>query len=128
MINITCASCGVVFGLTEQYHASRQEYHDGFRCPNGHSNHYPRPKVTEEEKRIRDLERTIERRAQSYRTTQDTLEEWKRAARVCPICEERVTTAQYVETIRAKIAEHLRAEHGAKTRLRAIPQTTGVAQ
>jgi hypothetical protein len=122
MIAIECASCGVVFGITETYHARRREDHEGFRCPNGHSNIYPRPKVTPEQEQIAGLTKTIKRSAESYRELHVTLEDWKRAARVCPICEERVTTAQFIETIRAKVAEHLRDEHGAKQRLRAITE------
>lgn len=119
---VDCASCGVSFGITPNFESQRRHDHAKFYCPNGHVNVYPAPKVTEEQKQIKELERVIERRARSYRITQDTLEEWKRAARVCPICEERVTTAQYVETIRAKVAEHLRTEHGARARLRAITE------
>jgi hypothetical protein len=128
MIAIECASCGVVFGLTEGYHARRREDHEGFKCPNGHPNVYPKPKITEEQKKIRELEQTVERRAQRYRVTLDVLEDWKRAARVCPICETRVTTAQFIETIRAKVAEHLRDEHGARARLRSIAEKASVAQ
>lgn len=122
MIAIECASCGVVFGLTETYQARRREDHEGFRCPNGHSNVYPAPKITEEQKRIRELEKVLTRRAETYRATLDRELELMRALRVCPICEERVTKAQYVETIRAKVAEHLRDEHGARQRLRAITE------
>ncbi len=127
MISIECASCSVWFSVTEHFERRRREDHAQFFCPNGHSNIYPAPKVTEEQKQIRDLERVIERRAQSYRVTQEALEDWKREARKCPICEERVTTAQFVETIRAKVAEHLRDEHGARQRLRAISEKASVA-
>lgn len=122
MIEVSCAECGVKFGLTEHLHARRHEDHATFCCPNGHHNHYPRPKVTEEQKQIQQLEQIRTRDARHYQTLHSTLEEWKRAARICPICEERVTTAQYVETIRVKVAEHLRNEHGAKQRLRAITE------
>jgi hypothetical protein len=122
MITIECATCGVVFAVTDSYQARRREDHERFFCPNGHRNIYPQPKVTPEQQEIRDRQQTLDRRAQSYRTTLDTLEDWKKASRICPICEERVTTAHYVETIRSKIAEHLRSEHGAKTRLRAITE------
>jgi hypothetical protein len=109
MITIECATCGVVFAVTDSYQARRREDHERFFCPNGHRNIYPQPKVTPEQQEIRDLQQTLDRRAQSYRTTLDTLEDWKKASRICP-------------TIRSKIAEHLRSEHGAKTRLRAITE------
>lgn len=122
MIAIECANCSVVFSITEHYLQRRRQDHAEFYCPNGHTNVYPAPKVTAEQAEIRDLKKAMSRRAESYRTTLATLEDWKKAARVCPICEQRVTTAQFIETIRAKVAEHLRDEHGAKARLRAITE------
>lgn len=120
MNNIECASCSVTFSVTDHFESRRREDHANFYCPNGHVNYYPAPKVTPEQKKIGELEGAIERRSEKYRAVHDMLEFWKREARKCPICEERVTTAQFPETIRAKVAEHLRGEHGARQRLRAI--------
>ena len=122
MIHIECATCGVWFGITETYQARRREDHVDFHCPNGHLNVYAAPKITPEEEKIADLERALSRRAATYRAVLDREQDLMKALRICPICEQRVTKAQYVETIRAKVAEHLRDEHGARARLRAITE------
>lgn len=122
MLHIECATCGVWFGITEYYDGRRRDDHKDFYCPNGHTNVYLAPKVTVEQEKINELERVLERRAQTYRAVLDREQELMRAMRVCPICEQRVTKAQFVETIRAKVAEHLRSEHGARARLRAITE------
>lgn len=36
-----CASCSMVFGLTEKFQRARRNDHNTFYCPNGHSNYYP---------------------------------------------------------------------------------------
>jgi hypothetical protein len=122
VIAIACANCGVTFGITDTLNDLRRKDHDTFYCPNGHANHFPAPVETEEQKQIKQLERVAERRSESYRQLHVTLDDWKQAARICPICEERVTQAQFIETIRSKVAEHLRNEHGARARLRSITQ------
>ena len=45
-----CLTCGVPYGFTPEYRKRRQEDHKYFRCPNGHSQHYP-GKNTEEKLR-----------------------------------------------------------------------------
>lgn len=37
---IECASCGIPFGITEDFEERRRNNHTGFYCPNGHSNYY----------------------------------------------------------------------------------------
>jgi hypothetical protein len=37
MYVLTCASCGVVFGITSEYEAARREDARTFHCPNGHT-------------------------------------------------------------------------------------------
>ena len=38
---VTCSKCGIYFGLPENYQDSLRNSHDGFYCPNGHSQYYP---------------------------------------------------------------------------------------
>lgn len=52
---VTCAHCGVVYGLESQYEAKLRESHETFYCPNGHRQHFPAQ--TEKERRIAELER-----------------------------------------------------------------------
>ena len=59
MIPITCANCAVVFGLTEAMRDNRKEDHATFYCPNGHANHWPAPKQTEEQKQIAQLRENL---------------------------------------------------------------------
>lgn len=37
---LDCASCGITFGITTAFMERRREDHEGFYCPNGHSNAY----------------------------------------------------------------------------------------
>lgn len=118
-VDLNCASCGVVFGITAEYRDRRRIDHASFTCPNGHTNVFRGP--TEEEKQIEQLKRQWQDSAAIVRQRDLDVEDWRRALRVCPICEEVTTRAIYVETIRLKVAEHLRSEHGARQRLRALP-------
>lgn len=34
---VTCAQCGVIFGLNSTHEVKLRQSHDGFYCPNGHS-------------------------------------------------------------------------------------------
>lgn len=38
LTKIECASCGIPFGLSEDYASRRRQDHAGFMCPAGHSN------------------------------------------------------------------------------------------
>jgi hypothetical protein len=39
--------CGVIYGLSAEFHRQRQADHDSWRCPNGHTLWYPKPERTE---------------------------------------------------------------------------------
>jgi uncharacterized protein with PIN domain len=73
------------------------------------------------------LEQSWQRTSRTLRQRDEENVNLKHELRRCPICEEIVTRAQYVETIRPKVAEHLRDEHGARARLRAITMKAGEA-
>lgn len=38
---ITCANCGVKYGIESEFRKRKRQTHDEFYCPNGHSNYYP---------------------------------------------------------------------------------------
>jgi hypothetical protein len=40
LVPVTCASCGVVFGLNDGHEGHLRRSHQGFYCPNGHSNYW----------------------------------------------------------------------------------------
>jgi hypothetical protein len=123
--DVTCSECGITFGLPDHYYDSRRREHDTFYCPNGHNQHFP--SKTAEEKRIEELERDWRNTSRVLRQRDEENTDLKHELRRCPVCEEIVTRAQYVDTIRPKMAEHLRDEHGARPRLRAITEKAGEA-
>lgn len=55
---IKCASCQIDFGIGEDFMRRRREDHNGFYCPNGHSNAYNGPSDTE--KRAQQAERELD--------------------------------------------------------------------
>lgn len=56
---IECANCGMPFGITESFQHRRMDDHQGFMCPNGHSNVYNGK--TEAEKLKEQLDRSTDR-------------------------------------------------------------------
>jgi hypothetical protein len=52
---VTCAGCGVIFGLEASHESQLRESHETFYCPNGHRQHFPGQ--TDKERRIAELER-----------------------------------------------------------------------
>lgn len=125
MGSLVCAHCGVQFSMPDHLEDTHRREHSTFYCPNGHSQYFPGK--TREEKRIAELELALER---TNRRTSDRFhdllaerEEWKRLARSCPICGEPIAARLRVpENIVARIADHLRFEHGAVERRRALPR------
>jgi hypothetical protein len=93
---ITCAACGVQFGLTERYIESRREDHKIFYCPNQHDNYFPQK--TEAEKLREELKRkeqeladkAIEKIAMENKLTAQVNEANRKLKRVhngvCPCC------------------------------------------
>lgn len=44
---VDCASCGMVFAITDNFQAERREDHASFYCPNGHRQFYPQKSEAE---------------------------------------------------------------------------------
>jgi hypothetical protein len=125
MKNITCHTCGVVFGLTDSVDAARREDHKTFYCPNGHSQYFPGK--TEEEKLIEELRATLARERRQHSDYFHELIEDRDAertlARTCPLCGERPAAKVRIhENVTLRMADHLRDEHGARQRLRSLPR------
>lgn len=91
-----CGTCGVIWGIEQDFIKARQDDHEGWCCPNGHSFVFNGP--SEEEKLRSELERerrradrhAEERRAAeaSLRATKGQVTKLKKrvAAGVCPCC------------------------------------------
>lgn len=62
----TCCSCGVAFGLDNQFYAERLADKKFFHCPNGHSQRFTGPTEAQEQK------------ARADRLAQELIEETKR--------------------------------------------------
>ncbi len=128
MISVSCANCGVVFGMSDDLHARRRKDGQGFACPNGHSNVY---KPTADEEKIAELERTLA----SSRRSRDDMEAWANdlwAVRenligvlkecIVPGCawrsrkqisRDEVHMGRGIERVRRDLIEHLVHDHGA---------------
>jgi DNA repair exonuclease SbcCD ATPase subunit len=52
MVTETCAQCGIVFGMTDNYQRRRRDDKAGFYCPSGHFQSYT---VSESQQRINAL-------------------------------------------------------------------------
>jgi hypothetical protein len=73
LVAITCANCGCSFGIGKAFQDARRQDQRGFYCPNGHSNYYPKPKRTEED-RLReqlDAARSVARSERERRESAD---------------------------------------------------------
>jgi hypothetical protein len=124
IVAIACGKCGIDYGVAEARYEELRETGETFYCPNGH------PRVFREgpkDKRIRELEAQVAKvhrdNSQRFRDLIETRDEALGALVGCPLCGDRVARANYrLETIRAKLVEHLQDEHGARQRLRAIPE------
>lgn len=58
---LSCANCGIMFGITADFEQRRRDDHESFYCPNGHSNVYRGENETEKAKR--EAQRAKERAA-----------------------------------------------------------------
>lgn len=56
MFVMTCASCGVIFGITTEYEAARRKDTRSFHCPNGHTLSW---KQSEADRLARDLAQAV---------------------------------------------------------------------
>jgi hypothetical protein len=54
---VTCASCGIIFGLPDWFEAGRRKDHGSFYCPSGHSLSYSGPTPAEREAKALRVER-----------------------------------------------------------------------
>lgn len=64
LLGVTCANCGVVFGLMDSHILKLRESGNGFYCPNGHSNVYRNSKDEQIKKLKKELDQ--EKRATEY--------------------------------------------------------------
>lgn len=98
---LDCPSCGVIFGIAEDYVERRREDHKGFECPNGHSMSFSGP--TEAEQRIARVEAEAKRYQAKWLAERDQAEaarreaadakasevrlRWRVGHGVCPCCQ-----------------------------------------
>ena len=64
----TCCSCGIKFGVEDNYDAARREDHKSFYCPAGHAQHYTGK--TKAQKLQEELER--EKRLRGWSESRET--------------------------------------------------------
>lgn len=60
---VTCANCGIKFGLEESYQNRKRYNHEDFYCPNGHSQYYPQDNEAER------LQKELKRKEQELANT-----------------------------------------------------------
>jgi len=75
LVKQTCITCGMVFGIEEDFDSRLRKTHGSFCCPSGHFQHYATK--TEEEKLRSRLSR-IEARASRLQDEVDTAERRRR--------------------------------------------------
>lgn len=97
LISQTCITCGVTFGMPEQYDNRRLEDHTDFCCPNGHLQHYT---AETEEERLRKLF-LKEREAKTQLETELTALKMRVDAGMCPHCHRHF----------ANVERHIKAKH-----------------
>jgi hypothetical protein len=49
MSNLTCGTCGILFGITKSWENGLRSSHQDFYCPNGHKVKYSDPTAREKE-------------------------------------------------------------------------------
>ena len=112
---IECANCSMDFGIGSDFMARRREDHQGFYCPNGHSNYYPG--ATQQEKELaaakdqlqasRELtrqerdRRVLAERERDEISAEDARLRWRVANGVCPCCHRRFP----------QLADHMAIKH-----------------
>lgn len=87
-----CCSCGVLFGMTQEFKKERLQDHRNFYCPNGHHQHYTAE--TDAEKNARLLreeqarhQRTLQRENEIRIAKEKAERKLRRVDRgVCPEC------------------------------------------
>ena len=89
---ITCANCGVSFGVPAMFDSKRRENHANFYCPSGHVNYYPAETEAEQLRRELGAEKTrhqatLARLNTTERRAKKAERQIKRVTRgVCPCC------------------------------------------
>jgi hypothetical protein len=108
---VSCSSCGVLFGLPEEFYEQRVRDHKSWHCPNGHSQYFAAE--TEEEKlrkviesdrtRIDYLRKEVDREQKAHSVTKGQLTKTKKriANGVCPECHRNFTN----------VARHMATQH-----------------
>ena len=99
---LDCASCGVVFAITEDYEQRRRNDGVGFRCPNGHSNAWSEDEADRLRKQLKEQQAVTDRMRTRWLAEQDQRRaaedeaalnaarerrlRWRIANGVCPCC------------------------------------------
>lgn len=106
----TCITCGIVFGVPADWDNHRQQKHDSFYCPNGHSQYYSGK--SEAEKLREQLEQanraicfarfTARMEAEQRRKAETKLDRINNG--VCPKCKRSFK----------QLARHMQSKHGVK--------------
>lgn len=76
---VTCAHCGITFGLDRDYIECRKNDHATWCCPNGHKQHWPQQ--TRTEKAEAELERTRDELGRARAVLGSTIADRDRQAR-----------------------------------------------
>lgn len=122
LVEVTCGGCGCSFAIAERRYAELKKTGETFYCPNGH----PRVFTVHPTKEEKEIERLRDQRDAAWERAGDAYEEARRAKQLsatCPLCGDRTGRSNMLEaTIRARLVAHLADEHGARPRLRAIPE------
>jgi len=115
---ITCACCGMSFGVPDRFIEKRRRDHESFFCPSGCSNYFPgksdEEKLREEVRRAKKTasffeaeaereKRSREAEQRSHRATRGHLTRTKQRVQggVCPCCDKTF----------AVLAKHMKAAH-----------------
>jgi len=75
----TCCNCGVVFAMTRGFYDMKRKDGSWFYCPNGHRQWYT--DSLDKEKKIRDLERRLNRERANHDQTRAELDYTERSRR-----------------------------------------------
>lgn len=78
LVAVHCCDCGTPFGIGREFQKARRADERTFYCPNGHAQHYPKPKRTEAD-RLREQLDAARSLAQRERERRESAERSARA-------------------------------------------------
>lgn len=101
-----CCNCGVHFAMAQHFHNEKRTNGGTFYCPNGHSQHYTKPRMQELQEQLEQKEREL--RAQKcvalaeQQMREKAERKLKRVSRgVCPCCNRTFSN----------LARHMKTKH-----------------